>query len=150
MMLQNCILEQKPKYRNICLILWYKNEIFSKQSIPCFLYNCGDKHHMLYCIWKIQYHEMQVNENLSLKAGDKAETWIKGLKKLRNNFILPDRAAKSFHSTISMCPWQYLGEILSSCVYIYRTFQFVYQRWKFHPRPHTSGHCFQITANFSH
>ena len=60
-------------------------------------------------------------ECLSLKAGDKAETWIKGLKKLSNNFILPDRATKSFHSTISMCPWQYLGEILSSHLYIYHT-----------------------------
>ena len=77
---------------------------------------------------------------LGSETGDKAGTWIKGLGKLSNNFILPDRA--TFHSIISWCPWQYLGEICV-CVYIYHTFQFVYQRCKFHPRPCISGHCFQ-------
>ena len=85
-------------------------------------------------------------ESLYSKTGDKAGTWIKGLKKLCNNFILPDRA--TFHRTNSIGLRQYLVEILSSCVYIYHTFHFVYQRCKFHPRPHISGHCFQITANF--
>ena len=53
---------------------------------------------------------------LAPETGDKAQTWIKGLEKLSNNFILPDSA--TFHSNISMCPWQYLGEICIS-VYIY-------------------------------
>ena len=43
---------------------------------------------------------------------------------------------------------QYLAEIFSSCVYVYHTFQFLYQRCIFHPRPHISGHCFEVTANF--
>ena len=82
---------------------------------------------------------------LASETGDKAGTWIKGLGKLSDNFILPDRA--TFHSITSRCPWHYLGEICV-CVYIYHTFQFVYQRCKFHPRPCISGHCFQTTANF--
>ena len=40
-------------------------------------------------------------ESLPSKTGDKAWTWIKGLKKLSNNSVLPDRA--TFGSTISMC-----------------------------------------------
>ena len=82
---------------------------------------------------------------LAPETGDKAGTWIKGLEKLSKNFIPPDRAR--FHSNISMCAWQYLGEIFI-CVYIYHTFQFVYQRCKFHPRPRISGDFFQTTANF--
>ena len=35
---------------------------------------------------------------LAPETGDKGGTWIKGLEKLSNNFILPDRA--TFHSPI--------------------------------------------------
>ena len=84
----------------------------------CFLYNCGDKHHMLY--FKIQIsRDARQREFLSSKTGDKAGTWIKGLKKVSNNFTLPDRA--TFHSTIYMCLRQYIAEILPSCVNIYHT-----------------------------
>ena len=108
----------------------------------------------LQLLWRQTPHAFFQNSNASQweslysKTGDKADsgTSIKGLKKLSNNYILPHRA--TFHSTISMCLRQYLRESLSSCVYIYHTFQFVYQRCNFHPRPHISGHCFQITANF--
>ena len=129
------------------MILWHKNEIFSKHIISCFLYNCGDKHHMLYFKIAILWDASQW-ESLSSKTGDKAGTWIKGLKKLSNNFTLPDRT--TFHSTISIYLTQYIADILSNCLYIiiYHTFQFVYQRCKFYPRPHIAGHCSQITANF--
>ena len=126
-------------------VWFYGTKMKSFPSKFCFLYNCGDKHHMLY--FKIQIsRDARQREFLSSKTGDKAGTWIKGLKRVSNNFTLPDRA--TFHSTISMCLRQYLAEILPSCVNIYHTFQFVYQRCKFHPRPHISGHCFQLTANF--
>ena len=43
-----CILDMCAKIMKPFIILCHKNEIFSKQVIPCFLYNYRDKHHMLY------------------------------------------------------------------------------------------------------
>ena len=98
--------------------LWHKNKIFSKQTIPCFLYNYSDKHHMLYFKIPISRDASQW-ESLPLKVGGKAKTWIKGLKKLSNNnnkIILISLTGQHFIATSPFVP----GSISVKFVYVYK------------------------------
>ena len=99
-------------------------------------------------ISKFQNYEMQVNENLCLRKLETKQAhglkgwrnWVIILLSLTEQLFIAQSPYISRSTWLKFCPIVY--------IYIYHTFQFVYQRCKFYPRPHISGHCFQITANF--